>query len=181
MKNKWLKLVFAISLLLVLNIGAYLGLTSDAGKNFLDGINELVYLGAFLLALIANSTVIVPIPYNAIILAMTQLAPLPWLIALSAAIGSAIGELTGYLVGKAGREVIKDTKFTRWLYEQMKSSWRAPLAIFLVAVPPNPAFGLVGIISGAVNLRIVIFATSVFLGRLLRFLSFALVVNFWLS
>lgn len=181
MKKKWLKLFVAVSFLVTLNISAYLTLTSEVGKDFLARLNELVYVGAFLLTLIANSTVIVPLPYNAIILAMIQAAPIPWLIALLAAIGSAIGEMTGYLVGKAGGEVIKDTKFTRWLYAQMKNKWRAPIAIFLVALPPNPAFGLVGIISGAVNLRIVIFTTAVFTGRLFRFLTFALVANTWLS
>lgn len=181
MRKKWLKFIVAVVFLLILNIGAYLALTSELGKNFLDRLNELVYFGAFLLALIANSTVVVPIPYNAIILAMTQAAPLPWLIALLAALGSAIGEITGYLVGKAGGEVIKETKFTKWLYLQMQNKWRAPLAIFLVSVPPNPAFGLVGIISGAVNLRLVIFTAAVFFGRLIRFLSFAFVANTWLG
>lgn len=170
-----------MSLIAVLNVVVYLLLASENGQAFLSWLNELVYLGAFGLALVANLTVLVPIPYNAVILAMTQSAELPWLIALVAALGSVLGEVTGFLVGKTGREVVKDTRFTNWLAEQLQDKTKAAFAMYLVSLPPNPAFDVAGITAGAAGLKFRFFAFWVFLGRLTRFMLFAFVANNWLS
>lgn len=181
MKKKFVKPILALLFLLALNIAAYLLLASTPGQNFLNWLNELLYLGAFGLALFANITVLVPIPYNAVILAMTQTAPLPWLIALMAATGSVMGEVAGFLVGRSGREAIKDSKFTKWLNRQLQHKVKAALAMYLVALPPNPAFDMAGITAGAAGIKFRFFAFWVFLARLTRFLLFAYVANNWLS
>ena len=171
----------ALVVIASLNVAAYLLLASENGQAFLLWLNELVYLGAFGLALVANLTVLVPVPYNAVILAMTQSADLPWLIALAAAAGSVLGEVTGFLVGKTGREVVKDTRFTKWLSEQMQDKTKAAFAMYVVSLPPNPAFDVAGITAGAVGLKFRFFAFWVFLGRFTRFMLFAFVANNWLS
>ncbi len=181
MKRKFVKPLFALIFIGVLNVLVYLALASGTGQALLEWLNELLYVGAFLIALFANLTVLVPIPYNAVILAMTQTAELPWLIALVAALGSVLGEITGFLVGKSTREVVKNTKFTKWLSKQMENKAKAALALFIVALPPNPAFDVAGITAGATGLKFRFFAFWVFLARFSRFLLFAFVSNNWLT
>ena len=181
MSKKIIKPVLALLVIGTLNVLVYLALASERGQSFLNWLNELVYLGAFGLALVANLTVLVPIPYNAVILAMTQSAPLPWLIALAAAVGSVMGEVTGFLVGKTGKEVIKDTRFTKWLSGQMQDKRKAAVALYLVSLPPNPAFDVAGLTAGATGVKFRFFAFWVFLGRFTRFMLFAFVANNWLN
>lgn len=181
MKKKWIKPLVAVLVIGSLNLAAYLTLASESGQAFLKWLNELVYVGAFGLALVANLTVLVPIPYNAVILAMTQSAEFPWLIALLAAFGSVLGEITGFLVGRSGREVVKETRFTAWLAGQMQDKTKAAFAMYVVSLPPNPAFDVAGITAGAAGLKFRFFAFWVFLGRLTRFMLFAFVANNWLS
>lgn len=181
MTKKWLKPILALLVIASLNVVVYLLLASENGQAFLRWLNELLYLGAFGLALVANLTVLVPIPYNAVILAMTQSADLPWLIALAAALGSVLGEVTGFLVGKTGRDVVKDTRFTKWLAEQMQDKTKAAFAMYIVSLPPNPAFDVAGITAGAAGLKFRFFAFWVFLGRFSRFMLFVFVANNWLS
>ena len=84
----------------------------------------------------------------------------------------ALGELTGYILGKSGRAVFPKN---RW-YLAMESGMKrfgAPV-IFVAALVPNPFFDVAGILAGATKLPIWMFITATFFGKTLRFLLLAL-------
>src|SRR3990172_12234766 len=107
------------------------------------------YPGIFLLSLVANATIIVPAPAILVVFAMgAHLSPI-WL-GLAAGSGAALGELSGYLAGFGGQAIIEDNA----AYQRL-ASWvqrRGSLAIFGLALIPNPFFDLGGIAAGALRM-----------------------------
>ncbi|MFM7147981.1 MAG: hypothetical protein ACKOW5_16845, partial [Actinomycetales bacterium] len=71
------RLALGITALLALNIAAYWALDTEPAQRMLAALSSAVYLGAFALAFFANVTVLVPIPYNAIVLQMAASAQMP--------------------------------------------------------------------------------------------------------
>ena len=65
-------------------------------------IKSYGYLGVFLLPMLANATVFVPIPGVMVIFTMAAVLN-PILVAVVGGLGAATGELTGYLVGFSGQ------------------------------------------------------------------------------
>lgn len=165
--------VLGVAGVLALNLAAYLALTQPAAQEAIEGLARVIYPGAFLLAFLANVTVLIPIPYNGVLLAVLGEAPLPWLAAGLAALGSVLGELTGYAAGRAGRVATAATRPVTWASERMGSTRRAFGFLFLVAAVPNPLFDMAGLAAGTLRIPLRVFLVAVFLGRLLRFLAFA--------
>ena len=161
--------------MLVLNYAAYWLLTRPVVTDWLNGLVNFIYPGAFLLAFVANVTVLIPIPYNGIMLAILGKAGLPWLAALLAAAGSVLGELTGYFAGRAGRQVLGKSKAVTWTTEQMNTPMRSFLFLMVFAAPPNPIFDMAGLAAGTLKIPLRIFLPAVFIGRFARFLLFAYV------
>jgi membrane protein YqaA with SNARE-associated domain len=125
------------------------------------------YISAFLVAAIANASVIVPVPYYPVIVRLAQALDV-WGVVLMAAAGSALGETVAFFVGRAGQGAAEHTRFYRWVHHQMQHPWRAALVLFLLAAPPNPAFDIAGLLAGALGLSLRMFLITVFLGRIVR-------------
>lgn len=66
------------------------------------------YIGAFLISMFANATIVVPAPGWAVIISLAAIFN-PWLIGFLAGLGAALGQTTGYLLGYSGRIAIKDS------------------------------------------------------------------------
>ncbi|PJA21322.1 MAG: hypothetical protein COX63_00205, partial [Candidatus Diapherotrites archaeon CG_4_10_14_0_2_um_filter_31_5] len=81
----------------------------DASVLLQSLVNSYGLIGIFLASLIANATLFLPLPIDAIILliAPTKIFN-PFLIALFAALGASIGESTGYFIGRGGRSVVEE-------------------------------------------------------------------------
>jgi membrane protein YqaA with SNARE-associated domain len=116
-----------------------------------DKIKELGnygYLGAFLISLLTNATIILPMP-SLILLFPLGAAFNPVYVGIAAGFGGAIGEMTAYVAGYSGRGLWKDNpgylKAVTWL-----KKW-GMLIVFLFAVSPMP-LDLMGLASG--NLRL---------------------------
>ncbi len=62
------------------------------------------YLGIFLVSLVGNLTVIFPVPAFAFVFAMGAVLN-PWLVGLMGGAGAALGEITGYGIGRVGSPV----------------------------------------------------------------------------
>jgi len=97
------------------------------------------YLGIFLISLIGSMSIFIPIPSAVVIFALGGLEIFdPFLIAVVAGLGSAIGEFSGYLIGMGSRKVInekykKKIDFVVKLFKKYGS-----IAIFLFAFSPLP-------------------------------------------
>lgn len=170
----WARPVAIGLLFLGLNVAVYLLLQTVVGREALHRLGDLSYLGVFFLLLLANATVIVPVPYAGVLVAVAQAgAGLPGIV-LAGALGSALGESVAFFVGRSGRGAVEDTRFYRWVHRQLQHPARAWIVLFLLSAPPNPLFDVAGLTAGAVGIPYWMFFTSVFLGRIIRVSIFVL-------
>ena len=129
------------------------------------------YPGIFLIALLANATVLLPAPGVAVIYAMGAIFN-PFGVGLAAGTGGAIGELSGYLAGFSGQAVVERTN----AYNRIKpwvdkyGGW----AIMLLSAIPNPFFDIAGIAAGIAKMPIQTFLLFTWIGQLIKMTLFAL-------
>jgi membrane protein YqaA with SNARE-associated domain len=110
------------------------------------------YPGLALVMFFSSATVLLPAPGLAAVLAGSGIGQLnPWLVGFFAGLGGSLGELTGYLVGIGGREMIHQHP-NRWVvrFERLMRG-RSFIAILLLAAIPNPVFDAVGLIGGSLG------------------------------
>ncbi len=130
------------------------------------------YPGIFLLMVASSASVLFPFPGFATVMAAGTFLD-PFLIALSAGLGSAAGEMTGYLAGCGGRAIIEERnirilkRFERWLQKY------GFFALLLFAAVPNPLFDLVGVAAGSMCYPAKRFLLAVAVGNVLKYLFLA--------
>jgi len=94
----------------------------------------------------------------------------PIIVATLGALGAALGEITGYVLGYSGRAVIDDKKYL------LVQDWTRRFgfgAIFLFAFLPLPLFDLVGVSSGVLRISFLGFLIPTFLGKWLKMMVYA--------
>jgi membrane protein YqaA with SNARE-associated domain len=123
------------------------------------------YVGIFLVSLLGNATIILPAPSLALVFAMGAALP-PLLVGLAAGAGEALGELTGYAAGFAGRVVIEDHQTYQRLAAWMQR--RGGITIFVLSAIPNPFFDLAGIAAGTLRYPLWRFLLFCWLGKTLK-------------
>ncbi len=128
------------------------------------------YVGIFVINLVGNATVILPVPgLVAVFAGGTALNPL--IVGLVAGVAQPLGELTGYLAGYGGGAAVEN----RALYQKLRG-WMERhgfVTIFVLAAIPNPAFDVAGIIAGALRMPVWQFLLACFLGKTLKSLVVA--------
>jgi membrane protein YqaA with SNARE-associated domain len=124
------------------------------------------YLGAFIISVILNGTIILPVSNIAIIITLGATLPTPLFVGLAGGLGASIGELTGYVAGRSGRGLLAKSNFyhrvENWVH---RWGW---IAVFLLSVFPA-VFDVVGIISGALRMPLWKFFLACWLGRTLSY------------
>lgn len=164
---------FAVNLLRILALFAVIGITLYVFsiRNRVEEFAALGYPGIFLIALLANATVLLPAPGVAIIYAMGAIFN-PFGVGLAAGTGGAIGELSGYLAGFSGQAVIERTdmynRIQPWV--QRYGGW----AILVLAAIPNPFFDVAGIAAGIAKMPLRTFLFFIWIGQLIKMTLFAL-------
>jgi membrane protein YqaA with SNARE-associated domain len=162
----------ALAFLRILALVAVIGITAYI-YSIRGRVQEFAaygYPGIFLVALLANATVLVPAPGIAIVFAMGNIFN-PFGVALAASLGGALGELSGYLAGFSGQAVIENT-----LLYQRTSAWIkrfGPWGILVLAAIPNPFFDLAGIAAGVLKIPLWQFLLFCWLGQLVKMSFFA--------
>jgi membrane protein YqaA with SNARE-associated domain len=128
------------------------------------------YPGVFLISLLGNATLILPAPSFAVVFAVGgALNPLG--VGIAAGLGAALGEMTGYLAGVGGRTVIEDRPLYHRLADWMRRA--GMLAVFLLALIPNPAFDVGGMMAGALGMPVWRFLLAGWAGKSARFILLA--------
>lgn len=124
-------------------------------------------IGIFIINFFGSATIFLPTPAIASIVAGGIIYP-PILVALSAALGGAGGELTGVLLGHSGRMML--IKDHHAIYIKLKYYFKryADVIILISALIPNPFFDIVGVMAGVFSFSPVRFFILVFLGRFIR-------------
>jgi membrane protein YqaA with SNARE-associated domain len=156
--------IFAV--LFVIAITVYIYGIRDHIKDFA----AYGYPGIFLIALLANATVLIPAPGIAVVFAMGSIFN-PLAVALTAGTGGALGELSGYLAGFGGQAVIERTDLYNRIHPWVDKygGW----AILVFAAIPNPFFDLAGIAAGVSKMPIWRFLLFCWIGQILKMVFFA--------
>jgi uncharacterized membrane protein YdjX (TVP38/TMEM64 family) len=128
------------------------------------------YPGIFVLAFLAYATVLLPAPGVAVVFTMGAVFN-PWLIALAAGSGAALGEITGYLAGYSSQGIAQHAKVYEKLNFWMKKN--GSLTIFLLSAVPNPFFDLAGAAAGILKMPVPKFLMWCWLGETVKMLVFA--------
>jgi membrane protein YqaA with SNARE-associated domain len=130
------------------------------------------------LALLDSSTL--PIPMDALLaFSVWNDKPRFWLYCLLAAIGSAIGGLLPYGLGRAGGELFLLKRVNRERFERMRTRFENQefLAMMIPSMlpPPTPWKAFV-FAAGVFEMRVIPFMLAVFCGRMVRWLILSLLV-----
>ncbi|MBA7637380.1 hypothetical protein ES703_45023 [subsurface metagenome] len=149
-KRDWLKrnIVPLLTLLLVIVITSSIFFFYHNFPSKFAELKHYGYLGAFLISVLLNATVILPVGNFLILFALGAILPLPVVVGLAGGAGAAIGEITGYMAGYSGRAVVERRKAYIHLEEWVKR-WGA-VAIFVFSLVPL-VFDLVGIAAGVLR------------------------------
>lgn len=170
-KRGWLKKRLLPILMLLVVIAIVVGVFY-LYKNHPEKIEQLEgygYLGAFLISIILNATIVLPAGNFLIMAAFGAALSFP-LVGLVGGLGAAIGEITGYGAGYSGQAIIMRHKiYTR--LERWVKRW-GMLTIFLLSVAPL-FFDLAGIAAGALRFPIWKFFLACWLGRTILYLGIA--------
>jgi membrane protein DedA with SNARE-associated domain len=139
------------------------------------------YPGIFLIALLANATILLPAPGVALIYAMGAIFN-PIGVGLAAGAGGTIGELSGYLAGFSGQAVVERmdvyNRVRPWVDKY--GGW----AILVLSAIPNPFFDVAGIAAGIAKMPVPTFLLFTGVGQLIKMTLFALAGHYsisWLS
>jgi membrane protein YqaA with SNARE-associated domain len=133
-------------------------------------LGDYGYLGVFVVTLLTTGALVLPVPYLFIIgKAGTFLDPVG--VALIAGLAAALGELTGYLLGFGGRELLESSRWHRAAEHWMRRHGFVTVTVF--SFVPNPVFDAVGIAAGVLRYAVWKFTLACFLGKAAKFLLVA--------
>lgn len=165
------KLIPLLGLLFVIAITVGIFYFYQQYPNKVDELKDYGYLGAFLISLTLNATVILPAGNVVILSALAAIMPSAILVGLAGGIGAAIGEITGYVAGYSGRAIVEKGK----MYRQVEARVRrwGGIVIFLFALLPL-VFDLAGIAAGALRFPFWKFFLICWVGRTLLYILVAL-------
>lgn len=130
-------LTFVLVVGVVVSISVVLLIVASGTSN--ETWESVGYPSAFLLGLIGAASVIIPVPTTVVLLSVAVRGIFdPTLLALAFGFGAAVGQLTSYMVGYAGRMAIGN-KRKRHLDAMLKIFERyGMIAVFIFALTPLP-------------------------------------------
>lgn len=171
---------FLTNILRILALFAVVGITLYiySIRNRVEQFAGFGYPGVFLIALLANATVLLPAPGVAVIYAMGAIFN-PFGVGLAAGLGGTIGELSGYLAGFSGQAVVERMD----IYNRIKpwvekyGGW----AILVLSAIPNPFFDIAGIAAGIAKMPLQTFLLFSGIGQLLKMTAFAVAGHYSIS
>jgi membrane protein YqaA with SNARE-associated domain len=143
----------------------------------LAALKPLGVWGIGALAVIDSSTI--PVPIDALLIDYVAHDHRRFLLyCFMAAIGSAVGSLLPYYLGRAGGELFLLKRINRQRYEQMRDRFEKQefLAIMVPAMMPPPTpVKLFEFAAGVFEMKPVWFFSAIFLGKFVRFLIWAII------
>jgi uncharacterized membrane protein YdjX (TVP38/TMEM64 family) len=168
----WTRLILTFIAVIVISYGLASIVQTFVPKAGLAMYNFawLAYIMVFLLTIVANISIIVPVPFavSIMIVAATKLDPL--LVAFVGSLGGAIGELSGYYAGYLGKKIAIPEDIG--LYQRIRRwiSRYGVWAIFFLALQPVIPFDIGGFIAGAAKMPVRKFWPALWLGKFPKYL-----------
>ena len=137
----------------------------------LQELKQYGYAAVFLVGLVSNATVVLPVPGLAVSSVLGSVFN-PWIVGIVGGVGQALGELTGYMAGYGGQTLVDGNpvydRLTRWMRRY------GVLTVFVLAIVPNPVFDLGGMAAGALRFPVWKFLVSCTAGKVIKNIAFAL-------
>jgi uncharacterized membrane protein YdjX (TVP38/TMEM64 family) len=168
----WLKkrLVPLSGLLLALIVIGVVSYLYVRDPDFFQNLKGYGYAGVFVISVLLNATIIIPVSAMAIISSMGVVLSSPLLVGVVGGIGAGIGEMTGYIAGRSGRDLLAKSKIYNRVEGWVKRwGW---IAIFVLSIFPL-FFDVVGIIAGAMRMPVWKFFLACWLGRTISYVVVA--------
>ena len=172
-RRDWLKKrvlpLSALLLVIAITVGIFYFYKSYTGR--VDQLQSYGYLGAFIISLTFNATLILPTGNILILSVLGAVLPSAIVVGLVSGAGAAIGEITGYLAGYSGRGLAQRSK----MYNRVEGWMRrwGVLTILIMSVVPF-VFDLAGIAAGVLRFPFWKFFLLCWLGRTLLYIGAAL-------
>lgn len=137
-------------------------------------IGKFGYIGVFLLCFLSNLTVFLPSPGLLVVMSYASVLS-PILVCIIGALGSTIGELSGYLFGNSIGELSKKwNSFLERVSHKIKNIY---VLVFVFALIPLPLFDFVGVYAGGRKVKIPYFFIACYIGKLLKMIFYAYIVS----
>lgn len=170
--NRWLRLAIALTLVVLISLGLAIPFNWILSplKDDLQQYAWLAYLIILGASLLSNLTVVAPVYVFTTLMVTAAGIYNPALIALSAAVGGTLGEMSGYFAGYLGKKIVFDKypeaqeRVSRWVNRY------GILAISLLAFQPVIPFDMAGMIAGAAKMSVPKFLIGCFLGKFPKYL-----------
>ncbi len=155
-----------LALLVVVAISVFIFINRDQAVK----LASYGYIGIFVLSFLAYATVFLPAPGVAVVFAFGAIYN-PFILAVVAGTGAALGEFVGYLAGYSGQGLAEKTK----IYEKLEGWMRKNgfLTVFVLSAIPNPVFDMAGVIAGVLKMPVLTFLVSCWLGETIKMLIFS--------
>lgn len=130
------------------------------------------YLGVFFIGFLSSFTLFLPTPAFIIIFGLGAVMN-PFLVGLFAGLGSAAGEITGFIVGYGSKKTIT-RRYEKQLrdIEKKFQKYRGSVVIFLFSVAPVP-FDIIGIFCGNIGYPFKKFMIATTAGKLVKYFFIA--------
>jgi len=164
------KLLPLIALLLIIGIVVGIFYFYRNYPERVDALKDYGYLGAFLISVTLNATIVLPAGNFLMMATLGAVLPSATMVGLAGGIGAAIGEMTGYMAGYSGQAMVSRPK----VYTRLKGwveKWGV-LTIFLLSVAPL-VFDFAGIAAGVLRFPLWKFLLACWLGRTILYLAIA--------
>jgi membrane protein YqaA with SNARE-associated domain len=144
----------------------------------LPALVKLGVWGVAAVAVLDSSSI--PVPIDAVIaLYVWNDKPHFWLYSLVAAVGSAIGGLVPYWVGRAGGELFLLKRIKRERFDEMRHRFQRQefLAVLIPStMPPPTPWKIFVFAAGVFEMPVLLFLLAVTIGRFLRWFALSLLV-----
>jgi len=156
-------------LVIVITVGIFYFYRHYPGR--IEELKAYSYLGAFIISVTFNATLILPAGNMMILTALGANMPMPSpiIIGFVGGAGAAIGEIIGYIAGYSGRSLVARSK----MYGRVEGWVRrwGTLTIFVFSLVPF-IFDIVGIAAGALRFPFWKFFLICWLGRTILYVVF---------
>ena len=132
------------------------------------------YIGVFVACFAATSTILLPAPGIFVVIQYAQFLN-PLAVVLIGGLGTSLGEMIGYLLGRFGQEVIEVNRGNRILKWFNRNAY---LTVFVFSLVPLPVFDVVGIAAGINKTNPLVFWLCCFAGKIIKMAIYVLMFDY---
>lgn len=132
------------------------------------------YFGVLVSCFASTATILLPAPGIFVVIQYAQLLN-PVFVVILGGIGTATGELIGYILGRAGKNITNINIDNKILRNFEKHPY---IAVFIFSVLPLPLFDVIGVVSGMSKVNVCRFWLVCLLGKIIKMSIYILMVEY---